>query len=188
MTDLIVDMLVEVQKLRTAFVAAEHDAVVTDYGEYYPNALHLASGSMTALESRQRLAEILRILPGSSLVMAPGDDDLADARTKAGLEESFAGGGYTALQRAALLNLVWDHVSSGLDGRESAFELHANGGKTAWRNRLRLAFNDYNDLANKVLRDVSVTMPEIDLTDMMKKPAPARHAAALTAITPPTNS
>jgi 4-hydroxyphenylacetate 3-monooxygenase len=188
MTDLIIDMLVEVQKLRTAFAAAENDAQVTEYGEYYPNALHLASGSMIAFESRQRLTEILRILPGSSLVMAPGDEDLADPRTKEGLEESFSGGGYTAKQRAALLNLVWDHVSSGLDGRESAFELHANGGRTAWRNRLRLAFNDYNDLANRVLRDVPVTMPEIDLTDMMKKPAPPRHAAVLTSITPPTNS
>ena len=188
MTDLIVDMLIEVQKLRTAFVAAERDAQVTDFGEFYPNVLHLASGSMTAFESRQRLTEILRILPGSSLVMAPADDDLADDRTRAGLEESFGGGGYTALQRAGLLNLVWDHVSSGLDGRESAFELHANGGRTAWRNRLRLAFNDYNVLANSVLRDLSVTMPEVDPTEMMKKPAPARHAAALTAITPPTNS
>ena len=187
MTDLIVDMVVEVQKMRTAFVAAELDAQVTDYGEYYPNALHLASGSMTALESRQRLTEILRILAGSSLVMAPADDDLSDGRTRAGLEESFGGGGYTALQRAGLLNLVWDHVSSGLDGRESAFELHANGGRMAWRNRLRLSFTDYNELANNVLRDLAATMPEIDLTDMMKKPAPARHGAALTAITPPTN-
>ena len=174
--------------MRTAFVAAELDAQVTDYGEYYPNAVHLASGSMTAFESRQRMTEILRILPGSSVVMAPADDDLTDGRTRDGLEESFGGGGYTAIQRAGLLNLVWDHVSSGLDGRESAFELHANGGRMAWRNRLRLAFSDYNALANRVLRDVSVDMPEIDLTDMMKKPAPARHAAALTAITPPTNS
>jgi hypothetical protein len=43
----------------------------------------------------------------------------------------------TALRRSALLNLVWDHISSGLDGRESAFELHANGGIPTWRNRLR---------------------------------------------------
>jgi 4-hydroxyphenylacetate 3-monooxygenase len=188
MTELIVDMMVEVQKMRTAFVAAEHDAQVTDFGEYFPNALHLAAGSMTAFESRQRWTEILRILPGSSLVMAPADDDLADSRTSAGLEESFGGGGYTALQRAGLLNLVWDHVSSGLDGRESAFELHANGGRNAWRNRLRLNFNDYNELANNALRQLSITMPELDLTDMMKRPAPARHGAAATAITPPTNA
>jgi 4-hydroxyphenylacetate 3-monooxygenase len=188
MTDLIVDMMVEVQKIRTSFVAAEHDARVTEFGEYYPNVLHLAAGSMTALESRQRLAEILRILPGSSLVMAPSDDELEDERTRAGLEESFGGAGYSALQRAGLLNLVWDHVSSGLDGRESAFELHANGGRNAWRNRLRLNFEDYNELANKALRQLSIMMPEIDLTEMMKRPAAARPASAVTAITPPTNA
>jgi 4-hydroxyphenylacetate 3-monooxygenase len=188
MADLIVDMMVEVQKMRTAFVAAERDPQVTDCGEYYPNALHLSAGSMTAFESRQRLTEILRILPGSSLVMAPSDEDLADSRTALSLEESFGGGGYTAAQRAALLNLVWDHVSSGLDGRESAFELHANGGRNAWRNRLRLTFKDYNELANNALAHLQVAMPELDLTDLMKKPAPPRQSqAALTAITPPTN-
>ena len=75
------------------------------------------------------MAEILRILPGSSLVVAPSDTDLAAPEVGAGLEESFAGGGYTAIQRAALLQLAWDHVASALDGRESAFELHANGGR-----------------------------------------------------------
>jgi aromatic ring hydroxylase len=187
MTELIVDMMVEVQKIRTAFVAAELDARVSDFGEYYPNALHLASGSIMALESRQRLTEILRILPGSSLVMAPSDEELNHELTQAGLEESFGGEGYTALQRAGLLNLVWDHVSSGLDGRESAFELHANGGKTAWRNRLRLNFEDYNDLANRAVQQLSIAMPEIDLTEMMKRPGASRAAAAVTAIAPPTN-
>jgi aromatic ring hydroxylase len=187
MTDLIVDMTVEVQKIRTSFVAAEHEARVTEFGEYYPNVLHLSAGSITALESRQRLAEILRILPGSSLVVAPSNDDLEDEMTRAGLEESFAGAGYTALQRAGLLNLVWDHVSSGLDGRESAFELHANGGRNAWRNRLRLNFEDYNELANTALRQLSIEMPQIDLTEMMKRPGAARPASAVTAITPPTN-
>ena len=188
MTDLIVDMMVEVQKFRTAFVAAERDANVTEFGEYYPNVLHLAAGSMTAFETRQRLTEILRILPGSSLVMAPSDSDLADSKASAGLEESFGGGGYTALQRSALLNLVWDHTSSALDARESAFELHANGGRNAWRNRLRLNFSDYNALAQNALRQLSVDMPEIDLTEMMKRPAPGRPRPALTEVAPPERS
>jgi 4-hydroxyphenylacetate 3-hydroxylase C terminal len=89
------------------------------------------------LQARQRMAEILRILPGSSLVVAPSDRDLAAPEMAAGLEESFGGGGYTARQRSALLQMAWDHVSSALDGRESAFELHASGGIPAWRGRLR---------------------------------------------------
>ena len=76
-------------------------------------------GVISLLKARQRMAEILRTLPGSSLVVAPSDTDLADPEMRAGLEESFEGGGYTALQRSALLQLAADHVISSLDGRES---------------------------------------------------------------------
>ena len=41
---------------------------------------------------------------------------LPSRSSRAGLEESFSGGGYTALQRSALLQMAWDHVSSALDG------------------------------------------------------------------------
>ena len=97
------------------------------------NRSHVAAGTIAIQKARQRMAEILRILPGSSLVVAPSDKDLAAPEVAAGLEESFGGGGYTALQRSALLQLACDHVASALDGRESAFELHANGGIPAWR-------------------------------------------------------
>src|SRR5438874_8061796 len=66
--------------------------------------------------------------------------DLAAPEMAAGLEASFGGGGYTALQCSALLQLAWDHVSSALDGRESAFELHASGGMANWRSWLRRSF------------------------------------------------
>ena len=102
-------------------------------------------------------------MPGSSLVVAPSDSDLADPRMAAGLEQSFGGGGYTAKQRAALLQLAADHVSSALDGRESAFELHASGGIPAWRGRLRQRFPSYNELANAVMRAIDMQMPEIDV-------------------------
>jgi 4-hydroxyphenylacetate 3-monooxygenase len=131
-------------------------------------------------KARQRMAEILRIVPGSSLVVAPSDKDLASPEVAAGLEESFGGGEYTALQRAALLQLAADHVASALDGRESAFELHANGGLMAWRGRLRRAFTDYNDLANGVLRALSLEMPAIDLDHLRQIALPQRRP-----VTPP---
>ena len=148
--------------------------------------IHVAAGSIALQKARQRMAEILRILPGSSLVVAPADTDLAAPEVAAGLAESFGGGGYTALQRAALLQLAADHVGSALDGRESAFELHANGGLATWRGRLRRYFDRYNELANGVLGALGVAMPRIDLTSIRESPLAPRRPVAPPA-PPPTD-
>jgi hypothetical protein len=87
------------------------------------------------------------------------------------------------------LNLIWDHVSSGLDGRESAYELLANGGVPAWRMRLRGWFKDYDRLANGVLQNLDVEMPHIDVAGMAQpiRPqagvlgAPAASSAGISA-------
>ena len=71
--------------------------------------------------------------------------------------------------------MAWDHVSSALDDRESAFELHASGGVPAWRGRLRRHFASYNDLANRVAGALGIPMPEIDLDHIREVPwAPRR--------------
>jgi 4-hydroxyphenylacetate 3-monooxygenase len=182
--DYLVDLVVEVQTVRSCQTAAELDPEPTFDGLCIPGRGHVAAGSLAMQKARQRMAEILRILPGSSLVVAPSDTDLASPEIAAGLEESFGGGGYTARQRAALLQLAADHVASALDGRESAFELHANGGIPAWRGRLRRHFSGYNALANGVLRALSLDMPAVDFTAIREIPlAPRRPAAPPT---PPT--
>ncbi len=171
----LVDLIAEVQTARSCQTAAELDPDFTPEGWCFPNHLHLLPGGIALFKARQRMAEILRILPGSSLVVTPSDRDLAMPEIAAGLEESFAGAGYTARQRAALLQLAWDHVSSALDGRESAFELHASGGMPAWRGRLRRSFDRYNELANGVLRALDLAMPEIDLTSIPAAPMAPRR-------------
>jgi len=115
---------------------------------------------------RQRITEIARRLPGSSLVVAPALSDFDDPAIAGDLEEAFGGGAYSAKQRAALLNLIWDHVSSGLDGRESTYEMHANGGVPAWRMRMRGGFKSYNELANGVLKALDIEMPKIDVSSI----------------------
>ena len=159
----LLDLITDVQTVRSCQTATELDPEFTAEGYCSPNHGHLAAGSLAMLKARRRMAEILRILPGSSLVVAPTDRDLADPALAGGLEESFAGGGYSAMQRAALLQMAWDHVGSALDHREHVFELHANGGEFAWRGRLRRRFDRYNELANGVLQGLSVAMPEINL-------------------------
>ncbi len=176
----LVDLVVDVQTVRSCQTAAELDPDVSEEGYCMPGRAHVAAGSIAMQKARQRMAEILRIVPGSSLVVAPSDKDLTSPEVGAGLEESFGGGEYTALQRAALLQLAADHVASALDGRESAFELHANGGLMAWRARLRRAFPDYNALANGVLRALSLDMPAIDLDGLRAIGLPQRRP-----VTPP---
>src|SRR5262249_20581477 len=104
--------------------------------------------------------------------------DLATPEVAAGLEESFGGGGYTALQRSALLQMAADHVVSALDGRESTFELHANGGIPAWRGRLRRYLSPYHQLANSVPPSLSLDMPAIDLSKIREIPLAARRQVA----------
>jgi len=175
----LVDLVADVQTVRSCITAAELDPQVTQAGYALPGLVHIAAGSIAMLKARQRLTEILRILPGSSLLVAPADTDLAAPEMAAGLEEAFGGGGYTALQRSALLHLAWDHISSGLDGRESAFELHANGGIPAWRNRLRGWFNSYNELANGVLGALDLEMPTIDLNSLRQVPQGPRRPVSV---------
>ncbi len=176
----VVDLAIEVQTVRSCLIATERDPRFTAAGYCVPNHSHLAVDGIAMLQARQRMAEILRLVPGSSLVVAPSDRDLAAPEVAAGLAESFGGGGYTALQRSALLQMAWDHVSSALDGRESAFELHASGGIPAWRGRLRRSFERYNELANAVLRSLNVGMPDIDLSSIREVPWAPRRT-----VTPP---
>ncbi|MGE5272048.1 MAG: 4-hydroxyphenylacetate 3-hydroxylase C-terminal domain-containing protein, partial [Thiohalocapsa sp.] len=161
--DYLVDLVIEVQTVRSCLFAAECEPSFTVGGNCHANYTHLMAGGLSLLKARTRIAELLRIIPGSSVVVAPQDADLAEPALAVGLEEAFGGGRYSATQRAALLQLAADHVSSALDGRESSFELHASGGIPAWRGRLRRVFPSYNDLANAVLRATQLPMPEIDL-------------------------
>jgi aromatic ring hydroxylase len=179
----LIDLVAAVQTVRSCLTAAERDPDFTPAGYCFPDHAHLAAGGIALFKTRQRISEILRIVPGSSLVVAPSDLDLAMPELAAGLEESFGGGRYTALQRAALLQLASDHVSSALDGRESAFELHASGGMPNWRHWLRRSFRDYNELANAVLGALDLPMPEIDLTTIRTAPITGRRVT-----TPPAAS
>ena len=160
----LVELTVAVQTTRTCLLASEMDPETTAAGHALPNQLHVGAAGINMLRVRQRMTEILRGLPGSSLINAPADTDFADPVMAAELEDAFGGGGYSGLQRAALLQLAWDQVSSGLDGRESAFELHASGGLGVWQRRVWNWFERRNELANGVQGLVDVDVPRMDLS------------------------
>jgi aromatic ring hydroxylase len=171
----VVDLVTTVQTVRSCIVAAERDPEFTAAGYAVPAHRHLAGGGIALFRARQRMSEILRIVPGSSLVVAPTDRDFTDPEMAAALEDTFGGGGYTALQRAALLQLASDHVSSALDGRESSFENHASGGMPGWRHWMRRSFPDYNELANAVLKAIDLAMPRIDVDNIRTAAVTARR-------------
>ncbi len=86
----LVDLAIEVQTVRSCLTACERDPRFTDTGYCVPNHAHLAVGGIAILKGRQRMAEILRIVPGSSLVVCPSDRDLAAPEVAAGLADSSA--------------------------------------------------------------------------------------------------
>jgi len=178
----VVDLVVAVQTVRSCILAAERDPQFTPSGYCFPNHRHLAPGGIALFKARQRISEILRIVPGSSLVVAPADSDLSAPELAVGLEESFGGGGYTAVQRAALLQLAADHASSALDGRESAFVLHARGGMPNWRGWLRQNFSDYNELANAMLGAIDLPMPQVDVGGIPVAPIARRRPTSPTQV------
>jgi aromatic ring hydroxylase len=174
------DLMINAQTIRSCLTASTLEPKTSAAGYLYPNPLHLVSSTVYTLAVRQHMAEILRDLPGSSLVITPTDFDFQDEELAAYLEKSFGGGGYTARQRAALLNLVWDHVSSGLDGRESAFEMHASGGLALWRSRMQRWFDRGDELTRRVLATLDVEMPAVDTEYLrnMAPPGPGRPPSA----------
>ncbi len=177
----LLDLTTDVQTVRACLIATERDPVFTrPEGWCAPNHAHLAAASIAMLKARPRMGEILRALPGSSLVVAPSDADLADPELAAGLAACFEGAGFTALQRAALLQLAWDHCGSALDHRESVYELHANGGMQGWRNRLRRSFTDYDALANGAMAQAGAAMPQVTFAAFRDAPMAARRP-----VTPP---
>jgi aromatic ring hydroxylase len=175
--DYLIDLLVTVQTVRSALTAAERDPEFTPAGYCFPNHAHLAAGGIQLMRARAQMSDLLRIIPGSSLVVAPGDSDLNAPELAAGLEDSFGGGNYTARQRAALLQMAWDHASSALDGREAAFEAHASGGMPNWRHWLRRSFRDYDALANAVSGMLGLPMPKINLEPVRTAPIAPRRTA-----------
>ena len=109
----LVDLAIEVQTVRSCLTACERDPRFTETGYCVPNHAHLAVGGIAILKARQRMAEILRIVPGSSLVVCPSDKDLAAPEVAAGLAGFFR---RRRLYGIAALGLAADGVGSRLVG------------------------------------------------------------------------
>ena len=173
--DYLLDLITDVQTVRSCQIAAERDPQFTDGGILLSQPVPSRRGQHRHAEgapAHERDAAHRARLLACRRADRSRPRGARDGGRAGGV---FGGGGYTAMQRAALLQMAWDHVSSALDGRESAFELHANGGTAGVARRLRRGFDSYNELANGVLRQLSVAMPEIDLSSIRAAPMTPRR-------------
>jgi 4-hydroxyphenylacetate 3-monooxygenase/chlorophenol-4-monooxygenase component 2 len=162
--EVLIDLLNYQETIRTSLIASVADSWQSPVGNWYPSTMRLASGTMFALENRARIADKARTLAGYGCMLAPTLGDLDDPEVGPWLEQSYGGGNWDARQRSALLQLLRDHTSSALDGREAAFEALASAGLHTWRLRSRLHFDRYSELANRVAADIpGVEPPAIDL-------------------------
>jgi len=83
----LVDLVVDVQTVSSCITAPQRDPEGRKPAICFPVCPTSAAGKYCrCFKARQRITEILRILPGSSLVVAPADTDLADPEMAAGLE------------------------------------------------------------------------------------------------------
>ena len=172
----LVDLITDVQTVRSCQTAAELDPEFTPEG-YCSQTLSISpTGSIAMLKARPRMGEVLRTLPGSSLVVAPTDRDLAEPALAQGLEKSSPAAATPPGSARPCCTVAWDHVGSALDHRKSVYELHANGGIPSWRGRLRRSFNRYEELANGVLQHLNLPMPKVDLQSIRNAP-PGRAPA-----------
>ena len=158
----LVDLVTDVQTVRSLPDRRRARPGLHVGGYCIANHTHLLPAASPMLKARQRMAEILRIVPGSSLVVAPSDSDLADPEMAAGLEEIFGGGGYTANSAPPCCSsppTMSPRPSTGANPPSSCTPAAAS----------RLArpaaprFQRYNELANAVLRAIDIPMPEIDV-------------------------
>ena len=121
--------MTDVQTVRSCQRATELDPVFTAEGFCAPNHTHLSAGSIAMLKARPRMDEILRSLPGSSLVVAPSDQDLRLIRpSPPGWKSRSA---VADIPRASAQRCCkWRGIMSVRRWTiaKSVYELHANGG------------------------------------------------------------
>ena len=142
----LVDLMAEVQTVRSCLTASERDPEFTLSGYCVPKHSHLAAGGIRQTKRANPCPRCAHI-PGSSLVVAPTDKDLAMPELAVGLRRRLAAGDGRRVSAQHCARLAFDHVSSAL-GREFGWD--ASGGMPGWRARLRRS-SGLQRLANAVL-------------------------------------
>lgn len=133
--ELLADVTTALETLRALIYAAERDPVFTPDGLAQPRPLFVQLGRVSSLEQHPRVLEAVRELCSSSLLMAPGSDEL-DSPIGASLERFLAGDDPRARERFRMMKLAWEYTGSAFASRQLLFEQHNAG--TLATNKTRL--------------------------------------------------
>jgi len=162
----LVDLMAEVQTVRSCLTAAStipHSRVRLLRTE----PCHLAAGGISLFKARPLMSEILRIIPGSSLVWRPPTATSRCPSWHPDLRRRSAAALVGEATRCAAATGVGPRVVR-LDGRESAFELHASGGM---RDGARGCggIHGLQQSRERVLEAIEMPMPVVDVAGIGRR-------------------
>ena len=112
---------------------------MSKHGLAMPDPLKIQLARVLSLEQHPHALEAVRELCGSSLLMAPGEADLANPEIGALVERFLAGGDPRARERFKLMKLAWEYTADSFGSRQLLFE-QSNAG-TLPTNKGRLLAN-----------------------------------------------
>ena len=118
------DLIDYLETLRAFVFAAEQQPVLSSAGIAVPNPTHTILGRIYGVERQPRILQIVRELCGSSLLMAPGEDDLAAPELSQDVARYVVGDDERALERFQLLKLAWDYTADSFGSRQLLFEMY----------------------------------------------------------------
>ena len=135
------ELIVFLELLKACLRAAEADAQVNEWGVMCPAAAPMQAGrNLFPRMIYPRMAEIIQLLGGGSLMALPAE---ADFETSIGpeVERYLATDSASARDRAGVFHLAWDVACSAFGGRQVLYERFFGGDPV--RNAM-LMYNSYD--------------------------------------------
>lgn len=127
-----------------------------------PGGLVAPSGSMAtgtyAAQLSARMAELLRQVGASGIIMQPSERDLANPELRPYLEKYMRGRNIGVAEKSRLFRLAWDLVGDSYGQRQDLYEYLHRGDLTRNRNNLYLGF-DRTEICERIRQVISEPLP-----------------------------
>jgi 4-hydroxyphenylacetate 3-monooxygenase len=145
--EMIAEVIVMLEIIRSLKVAAEHGATLNEYGVMTPARPPLDAARNWYPSVYKRLIEIMQLVASSGLIMIPTEADLAGPRG-ADIAKYLQGAQGAADERVRLFRLAWDMSISGFGGRQALYERFFFGDPV----RMKQALYNIYDRSSEVSR------------------------------------